>query len=133
MYIGQAPQEANDETAPVKKKNKASFVVFFINLFLMAVAFFVIKNNDKSRIESQKDSSSADEGTLAEEATVAKDAVSPAIETNQADKLNVAEGNVGTDSTQPIIVPKNIGVSVTTPPASTNTSSKKPAKKTKTS
>jgi len=136
MYIGQAPQETKNETAPasVKKRNKASFVVFFVNLFLMAVAFLMIKNHDKSRIESQKDSSNVDEGALAKDAAVTEDVALPVVEVNQTKDPAPAESNVGISNTQPVIVtPKNVGVSATAPSVVSNTSPQKPAKKTRTS
>jgi hypothetical protein len=134
MYISQTPIDSSAEPEMKNKKSRAGITVFFINLFLMLAAFFIIKNQDKDRINNQKDSNPGDREASAEAATVTEDMPVPADKANQTEKTNSTENSVGVSNTRPAVIKSgNTGVFATTPPVSTNTSPQKPSKKTKTS
>jgi hypothetical protein len=124
MYIGQAPQEINNETAPVKKKNKASFVVFFINLFLMVIALFMIKNQDKGRIEKQKETDANIDALPVE---IIPTTETPA-ELNTTEAQNPISSEISNNAVSKNIVsstaPANVGTAKTVPQAKKSTKTK---------
>lgn len=119
MYINQAPPEPATEPEIKKKRSKAGFFVFLANLFLMAVAFLMIKNQNENKISSQEDSSlNSVEASVKEDATATANETAPIRENNQAQEPVLSESSAtGTGSTEPVAVSKNTGVSATSPQA----------------
>jgi hypothetical protein len=155
MYVQQSPPDLKVEPEIKNKKNKASFIVFFVNLFLMVIAFFIIKNQNEEKSSQSlaedlnKSDVSAGEASIVESSAALNDAE------NQAQDPVKAEANSATNNLQPANAasnPQNTGISATMPQikassgstsgtassssssaSGSNNSSSKSSKKTKTS
>lgn len=105
MYIKQEPPEKNNnQPTPEKKKSKANLVVFVGNLFLLALAFFVIKNQDESKKSQNLKENTDKSGVSAEEANIS----------GSLSNVNT-ENNAAANNISPVVLPKNVGVSLTAP------------------
>jgi hypothetical protein len=123
MYISrESQQNIASQPALEKRKSKAGLAVFFINLFLMAIAFFMIKNQDRDRIEKQK---KADAGDTALPVEMIPAAENPA-ESSTSEDQNLVEIKTSDNSSSEAnivanTVPNNVGISITAPPKQTTT------------
>jgi hypothetical protein len=123
MYISQEPQQnVTSQQAPNKRKNKAGIIVFFINLFLMAVAFFMIKNQNESKVEKQTEANTNNTALPVEIIPAAENPSESS--TSEAQNLVEIKTSDNSSSEANIVantVPNNVGISITAPPKQTTT------------
>lgn len=143
MYVEQSPLDPKTEPEIKKKKNKAGFIVFFANLFLMMVAFFVIKDHGENKSsQSLEDGLSKPDVSAGEKGVTENSAVLNDME-NQVQDPAKTEADSAANNPQPADM-ISAGISKTAPQtslpsssapssSSSNNSSSKSSKKTKTS